>query len=167
MQLEPIQSDWFDRKGGKGVLASPKVVAAAFSEDVLQENNNSELIELEDDQVLVLRVVEHEAEHPQAFEEVKDRIRATLKREKASKLAAAKGEELLKSLQGGSTSLEQLAEENSWKLEPAATIKRNSTAVPAAVRDTAFGLPGRRQTNLPSGVLLWVMVIMHCCLSAK
>lgn len=141
LQLEPIQSDWFDRKGGKGVLASPKVVAAAFSEDVLQENNNSELIELEDDQVLVLRVVEHEAEHPQAFEEVKDRIRATLKREKASKLAAAKGEELLKSLQGGSTSLEQLAEENSWKLEPAATIKRNSTAVPAAVRDTAFGLP--------------------------
>lgn len=148
LQLEPQQSDWFDRKGGKGVLASPKVVAAAFSEDVLQEGNNSELIELEDDQVMVLRVVEHEAEHPQAFEEVKDSIKAKLKREKASKLAVAKGEELLKTLQNGSTSLEQLATDNDWKFEPAAAIRRNATNVPAAIRDAAFGL-GRPESDQP------------------
>ncbi|WP_457668928.1 SurA N-terminal domain-containing protein [Thiolapillus sp.] len=149
LQLQPKESEWFDRKGGKGVLASPKVVAAAFSEDVLQENNNSELIELEDDQVLVLRVVEHEAEHPQAFEQVKDKIKATLKREKASKLASAKGEELLKTLQSGSTSLQQLAKDNGWKLEPATAIKRNSTAVPAPIRDAAFGL-ARPEADKPA-----------------
>lgn len=140
LQLEPQQSDWFDRKGGKGVLASPKVVAAAFSEDVLQENNNSELIELEDDQVLVLRVIEHEVEHPQSFADVREDIVAALKREKASELAKAKGEEALQMLQDGNVTLEKLAEEQGWKLERSVGIKRNSTTLPPAIRDKAFGL---------------------------
>ncbi len=149
LQLEPQQSDWFDRKGGKGVLASPKVVAAAFSEDVLQENNNSELIELEDDQVLVLRVIEHEAEHPQSFDDVKEAIITALKREKASELAKARGEEALQMLQAGNATLENLAEEQGWKLEQSVGIKRNSTTLPPAIRDKAFGLK-RPEDDTPS-----------------
>ena len=149
LQLEPQQSDWFDRKGGKGVLASPKVVAAAFSEDVLQENNNSELIELEDDQVLVLRVVEHEAQHPQSFDDVKEDIIAALKREKASELAKARGEEVLQMLQAGNVTLEKLAEEQGWKLEQSVDIKRNSTTLPPVIRDKAFGLK-RPEADTPS-----------------
>ncbi len=149
LQLEILQSDWLDRKGGKGVLASPKVVAAAFSEDVLLENHNSELIELEDDQLLVLRVIEHEAEHPQAFDEVKEEIIATIKREKASSLAKARGEEFLQTLQTGATSLAQLAQEQGWKLEQGVKVKRNSTTLPAVIRDTAFGL-ARPEPDSPS-----------------
>ncbi|WP_456417618.1 SurA N-terminal domain-containing protein [Thiolapillus sp.] len=149
LQLEPQLSDWFDRRGGKGVLASPKVVAAAFSEDVLLENHNSELIELEDDQVLVLRVVEHEAEHPQAFDEVKEEIIATMKREKASGLARAKGEESLQAVQSGAITLPQLAREQDWKLEESVKIKRNSTILPAAIRDTAFA-QARPESGKPS-----------------
>jgi peptidyl-prolyl cis-trans isomerase D len=58
----PIQtSDWFDRNGGEGILANPKVTAAAFSEDVLTLGNNSELMEPDRDlmQAIVLRVDEH------------------------------------------------------------------------------------------------------------
>ncbi|WP_456405944.1 SurA N-terminal domain-containing protein [Thiolapillus sp.] len=149
LQLEPLQSDWFDRKGGQGVLASPKVVAAAFSEDVLLENNNSELIELEGDQLLVLRVVEHEAEHPQAFADVKEQVAAALKREKASELAKAKGEESLQALRAGEVTLEQMAKDQDWKLESAVSIKRNSTTLPAMIRDTAFALP-RPEAGKPS-----------------
>ncbi|HDK37820.1 MAG TPA: hypothetical protein ENG92_02230 [Thiolapillus brandeum] len=149
LQLEPLQSDWFDRKGGKGVLASPKVVAAAFSEDVLLEGNNSELIELEDDQMLVLRVVEHEVEQPQAFDEVKERIVSLLKRDKASELATAKGEETLQALQEGSVNLEQWAQDQGWKLEENVRIKRNATVLPALIRDAAFALP-RPESGKPS-----------------
>ncbi|WP_456380394.1 SurA N-terminal domain-containing protein [Thiolapillus sp.] len=149
LQLEPKQSDWFDRKGGKGVLASQKVVAAAFSEDVLLENHNSELIELEDDQLLVLRVIEHEAEHPQAFDEVKEEIIATIKREKASALAKARGEESLQALQSGVATLAQLAQEQGWKLEQDVKINRDATTLPAAIRDTAFGL-ARPESDKPS-----------------
>ena len=140
LQLEPTQSDWFSRKGGVGVLASPKIVAAAFSEDVLTEGNNSELIELEGDQVLVLRVVEHEAEHPLEFAEVKARITASLKREKASELSGIEGEKYLKTLREGGTDLESLAEKEGWSINSAAMIKRNSTTLPVPVRDKAFGM---------------------------
>lgn len=140
LQLEPVQSDWFDRQGGKGVLASAKVVAAAFSEDVLLESNNSELIELEDDQLLVLRVIEHEAEHPQAFSAVKEQIIAALKRDKASELAKIKGEESLQAIRAGDVTMAQLAQGQGWQLEPTAGIKRNSTTLPAVVRDAAFAL---------------------------
>ena len=37
--LEPRVTDWFGREGGLGVLASPKVVAAAFSEEVRGEGD--------------------------------------------------------------------------------------------------------------------------------
>jgi peptidyl-prolyl cis-trans isomerase D len=40
-------SDWVTRSGGEGILANPKVIAAAFSDDVLKEGLNSELIEPE------------------------------------------------------------------------------------------------------------------------
>jgi peptidyl-prolyl cis-trans isomerase D len=140
LQLEPKMSDWFSRNGGEGVLASPKVVSAAFSEDVLTEGNNSELIELEDDQVLVLRVIEHEAEHPLSFENVKPKIEASLKREKASKLAQIEGEKFLQTLREGSADLKSLAGTEGWTANTATMIKRNSTALPMPVRDAAFSL---------------------------
>ncbi len=139
--LKVQASDWLDRRGGKGVLASPKVVAAAFSDDVLSEGNNSELIELEGDNVLVLRVVEHEAEHPRPFEEVKEKVAAALKREKGKTLAREKGEALLASLQAGEKTLQQIAADDGWEIESGIKVKRRSTLLPQAVRDKAFGLP--------------------------
>ncbi len=139
--LKVKESDWLDRRGGKGVLASPKVVAAAFSDDVLGEGNNSELIELEGDKVLVLRVVEHEAEHPQAFEEVKEKVASALKRERGKTLAREKGEALLASLQAGEKTLQQIAADDGWELKSGIKIKRRSTLLPQGVRDKAFSLP--------------------------
>ncbi|WP_457676152.1 SurA N-terminal domain-containing protein [Thiolapillus sp.] len=147
--LKIQQSDWLDRRGGKGVLASPKIVAAAFSDDVLSEGNNSELIELEGDNVLVLRVVEHEAEHPQPFEEVKDKVVAALKHEKGRTLAREKGEALLASLNAGEKTLEQVAADEDWKLNSGIKVKRRSTLLPQTVREKAFGLP-RPKEGKPS-----------------
>jgi peptidyl-prolyl cis-trans isomerase D len=138
--LEVQQSDWVDRRGGKGELASPKIVAAAFSDDVLGEGNNSELIELEGDKVLVLRVVEHESEHPQAFEEVKDKVTAVLKRDRGKALAAEKGAALLAAVKGGDKTLEQIAADGDGELTSDIKVKRQSTLLPQAVREKAFGL---------------------------
>ncbi len=140
LKLETKTSDWFDRKGGKGSLASPKVVSAAFSEDVLLEGNNSELIELDDDVLLVLRVLEHEVEHNQPLEAVKDRIIAAMKREKAAKLAEEAGLALLKSIRNGETTLQAAAQQDGWKLEAAQMVKRRNRVMPPAVTQKAFGL---------------------------
>ena len=64
--LEVQQSDWLTRSGGgAGVLASPKVTAAAFDEDVLGRGNNSEPIELDTTHLVVLRTLAHEEAAPQ------------------------------------------------------------------------------------------------------
>ncbi len=56
----PIKSTgMFSRKGGDGLAANPKLVAAAFGDDVLVQGNNSALIELGTDHSVVIRVDKH------------------------------------------------------------------------------------------------------------
>lgn len=139
--LEILKSDWFDRNGGQGLLASPKVIAAAFSEDVLQGGNNSELIDLEGDAVLVLRVLDHEVEQAQPFEQVKEEVAAAIRKEKAASLAREHGEKLLKALDEGESTLAQLAGKEGWKYVEPQFVKRRTTAVPGEIVTRAFGLP--------------------------
>jgi peptidyl-prolyl cis-trans isomerase D len=49
----------FSRKGGDGLLANPKLVAAAFGDDVLVQGNNSGLIDLGTDHSVVIHVDKH------------------------------------------------------------------------------------------------------------
>ena len=147
--LKVEESDWFDRNGGKGPLASPKVVGAAFSEDVLQERHNSELIELDDDQVLVLRVVDHEAEQIPAYEQVKEKVAQALRRTKAAELARERGEGIEKAISSGASTLEQMAGKGGWKLMKPRMLGRQATQAPAEVVKKAFGLR-RPEAGKPS-----------------
>ncbi|HIE53866.1 MAG TPA: peptidylprolyl isomerase, partial [Chromatiaceae bacterium] len=148
--LEIRQSGWFDRNGGEGPLASAKVTGAAFSEDVLIEGHNSELIELDEDRVLVLRVVEHEAEQVPDFDKVAEQVATALRREKAAQLARKRGEEILASLGGGTgTSLKQIADSEGWQYQPPTLLGRDATQAPGVVVKKAFGLP-RPEAGKPS-----------------
>jgi peptidyl-prolyl cis-trans isomerase D len=56
----PIKSTpLFSRKGGEGIAANPKVIAAAFGDDVLVQGNNSSLIDLGNNHSLVLHIDKH------------------------------------------------------------------------------------------------------------
>ena len=101
--LELRTSDWIDRSGGEGLLAHPKVTAAAFSDEVLKEGNNSDLIEPERNQMraIVLRVLEHEEAAAKPIDEVRGEIVATLSDQRASEAAAAKAVAMVDSLTAG------------------------------------------------------------------
>ena len=49
----------FSRQGGEGMAANPKVIAAAFSDDVLVQGNNSPLIDLGNNHSVVIHVDKH------------------------------------------------------------------------------------------------------------
>ena len=140
LELQVSESDWFNRMGAPGELASPKVAAAAFSEDVLNEGNNSELIELEQDKVIVLRVIEHEAEQVQALEQVRDQVSEALVAEKSGELARAEGERLVDAISKGEMTLQAAAESGNWTLAPEKMIKRRDTATPAEVVREVFSM---------------------------
>ncbi len=86
----------FPRDGGdEGLARYPAVVEAAFSEEVLEEGYASEVLELEDDHYVVIKLREDMPAHQQPLEEVRDRIVKRLREEKARQLAVARAEELL------------------------------------------------------------------------
>lgn len=140
LALQIQESDWFDRSGAPGELASPKVVAAAFSEDVLVEGNNSEMIEVDQDRVVVLRVVEHEEEQIRSYEEVKEKVKQGLKAQKSAVLARTEGERLVEQLKAGDATLQDAAASGEWKVTESGLVKRNDTRVASEVLQKAFTL---------------------------
>ncbi|GGY19331.1 peptidylprolyl isomerase [Rhodanobacter panaciterrae] len=56
----PIKSTaLFSRKGGEGITANPKLLAAAFGDDVLVQGNNSSLIDLGNNHSVVIHIDKH------------------------------------------------------------------------------------------------------------
>jgi len=138
--MKTQQSDWITRNGGPGALASPKLLGAAFGDDVLLEGNNSEPIEISPEQVIVLRVTEHEEASVRAYEDVKQEITDLLKKQRASELARAEGEKLLARLQGGA-SLPRLATDIDGEVVNLQGVERDNTELPANLRRRLFRMP--------------------------
>lgn len=138
--LNAQESDWIARSGGTGVLGHPKVVGAAFSEEVLTERRNSDLIEPEKDvlQAVVLRVIDHQEASTRALDSVRDEIIATLRQERARKAAAAAAEADVDRLRGGADWADLGGED---KPEEPGLVGRNDPKLPAPIRALAFTLP--------------------------
>jgi peptidyl-prolyl cis-trans isomerase D len=128
-------SDWVTRDQAEGVLSSPKVTGAAFGEDVLQEGNNSELIELDSESAIVLRVVEHEETSIEPLDDVKERIVQRLLQQNAEEQAKAEAEKRKAELASGSD-LAQVAA--NYPLTGPVTIGRNDRSVPFELAGAVF-----------------------------
>ncbi len=136
--LKIQHSDWVTRNGGLPLaIESPKVVGAAFSDEVLGEGNNSDVIELAPTRAVVVRVEEHEEAMVKPFEEVKDEVRQAAARAKASDKARSEGEKRLTELREGGD-LDGLAKANGWELKQATVGRRGGEGAPAEVARAAF-----------------------------
>lgn len=108
------------------VLANPKLAEAAFSADNLRSKRNALALEIGTNQMLSLRVTEHQPARKQALAEVRERITAGVQQSKAAQAAREEG----------SARLAQ------WKGQPAAAT------LPAAVT-----LSRVKTQNLPQAVV--------------
>jgi peptidyl-prolyl cis-trans isomerase D len=140
LDLEIKTSDWVSHDGGKGVLGSPKVLAAAFSDDVLVRRYNSEPIELGPEHVLVLRVLDHREAQVKPLEEVRERIVEILQRTKGAEQAREMGEALIARLREGASLAEEAASLDREVIE-AGPAGREDLEVPPEVLRNAFKLP--------------------------
>jgi len=128
-------SDWITRETAAPPLAAPKVRAAAFSEDVLQEHHNSEPIEIDTDVTVVVRVAEHEEEGVQPLKEVRERILTALRQENAEAQAKAEAEKRLQELNNGSP-LEQVAAD--LAVTGPVKVMRSDRQLPAELNESLF-----------------------------
>ena len=145
----PLQeSGLFDRNGTQeGLTANPKVLAASFTEDVVSNGHNSEVLEISDDEVVVLRVIDHIAESVQSLAEVRDRVIDDIKHIRGSALTEKAGKEVLADLQSGK-SFEDVATARNITWQDADGISRSDVQVNRAILRTAFRL-GKSQDNKP------------------
>ena len=79
----------------------PKFLSALFSNDVLKNKNNSEVIEVAPNTLIVGRVVEHQPASKRPFDEVKSAIRQRVVQQQAAKLAEQAGTSRLEALKSG------------------------------------------------------------------
>lgn len=138
----PVQTTgWLTRNSQlPSSLDSPRVINAAFAEDVLEGGNNSELLDIGPQHAVVIRVVEHEPESVKPFDDNRAEIEQDYVREQASEAAAKAGKAALEALKGGQQKLQQFADDKQWKLNDSGLIGRKHGDVPAEVLDEAFSL---------------------------
>lgn len=132
--VELQKSDWVSRDGGEGVLSEPGVMEAAFSTDVLEEGFNSEVIELDEDRHMVLRVDDHREATVLDFEEVRDQVVAAVTSDKQRDALLDLARERVSALREGS--------DPGLEWQQANSIGRQSRGdVPEAVHQATFRLP--------------------------
>ncbi|MFC5580150.1 SurA N-terminal domain-containing protein [Rhodanobacter terrae] len=98
----PIKSTaLFSRKGGEGIAANPKVVAAAFGDDVLVQGNNSSLIDLGNDHSMVIHVDKHVPAAARPLTEVRVDVQKKILDERVAATEKKQADEALARLRKG------------------------------------------------------------------
>jgi peptidyl-prolyl cis-trans isomerase D len=138
--LERKLSPEFGRRGGEGMFADARVIAAAFGEDVLANRQNSERIELDDEHVVVLRLKEHKPSRQQELAEVEARIRDLLRESMVREQVRAQAEQLLARLDQGQ-SIEEIAKAGGYEPKLVKHYGRDAPGIPAELGEALFKTP--------------------------
>ena len=138
--LEVQTTDWIDRSGGEGLFADPRVIQAAFSEEVLALGNNSELLEPSPDglKALVLRVAEHREPSVRPLDAVRDEIVTRIGTQRAAEAAQAEARSIAERVRGGA---DLAAAAGVFEIKEPGQVGRTGADVPPAVLEAAFSMP--------------------------
>jgi peptidyl-prolyl cis-trans isomerase D len=140
------ESVLFSRQGGMGISRHNKVVSAAFSEEVLGENHNSEVLEITPTHFVVVRLLKHQPKSVRPFDQVAEKIRQELVQQSAAKAVSSLGEKVLKSLRQGQEETALSAENLSWEKGVWVARNKGANTVPVEWNKNIFRLA---KTNFP------------------
>ncbi len=140
VNAEVKTSNWLTRAGNPAPFDNPKVIDAIFSDVVLTEGLNSDVIEVGDDLAIVVRLNEYQEAKIKPLAEVSEQIKAMLIAEKATQQTQTKADELLAALKSSANVDEVLASVNAQFTEKPA-LARYGSGVDAAIVKAAFVLP--------------------------
>ncbi len=134
----PLQrAENITRAGGEPFGFNAALLEATFSPMVLEDGENSPLIEVEDGRVLVLRVAEHRLPEPLPLEEVRPTITGELRLQEAANLARSQGEAALARMQAGED-LALVAAEYGRDVQQTGLILRNANTLPPEITAAVF-----------------------------
>ena len=126
--------------GNAAPFDNAKVIEAAFSDIVLQDNMNSDVIEVSDSVSLVLRLNEYQEANVKPLAEVEEQIKAILVSQKATEKAQTTVNDLLAKFKAGEDITEQLLE-NYASFTSKENMTRYGTDIDQSITREAFVLP--------------------------
>ncbi|WP_425972814.1 peptidylprolyl isomerase [Aeromonas caviae] len=101
MGLQVQSTGYFSQADAPTPLNDPKVLSVEFSEQLRDDNTNSDVIELADGKALVLHIMGHQPKAAKPLAEVKEQVITAIKHDKASEVARGKAQGLLDKLKAG------------------------------------------------------------------
>ncbi|MBV1870844.1 MAG: SurA N-terminal domain-containing protein [Gammaproteobacteria bacterium] len=122
------------------LLGNPAVIDAVFSKEVLEDGNNSDVIELDDNRSVVLRLKDHFASKIRPIDDVKPQINAKLTQVQLKDKIKVVADELVVSLKSG-VAKDELAASYSLTWKNLDNIKRDESSVPAGILSQLFKQP--------------------------
>lgn len=145
MGLEIQTTALFTRDGNRqGIANESQIIEAAFSDDVLNQDLNSTIIELSENDYVVLRKNNYKAAEAVAFDSVADALVEQLSFKQASDLATISGESLSTQLNAGE-SPESIFSDNKWT-EPQ-FYSRGSEDVSEQILRHGFAMPRHEEVT--------------------
>ena len=133
-------SKLFGRQGGEGIASHERVESAAFTDDVLVQGNNSNVLELSSDKLVVIRVNQHNESAQQPMADVEDSITQQLVSRKASEALDTKVKAYVEELKNG-TDMASVAITEGLIWQQFNDVARSSDQISSLLVQSAFGLP--------------------------
>ncbi|NWO02424.1 MAG: SurA N-terminal domain-containing protein [Idiomarinaceae bacterium] len=126
------RSDLFTRERAPTSLSDDVILNNLFSEELIKEKLNSDIIETPDDRSLVVRVTDHQPERVKDLDEVREQIVSQLRVEKAQQLALEQAEEWMQAWENG----DDVSDDIVW----VDSVERNSDEYPRAIIQELFSM---------------------------
>lgn len=139
LSLEVLTSDAFGRTGASGIFSNQALISAAFSDEVLLDGNNSEVIELGTSQAVVLNVAEFNEAIVLPLEDVEPEIAVILRTEMERAAVMALSDQLLSSIENGE-SIDQLLADNQIEWLTAQGANRADPSVNREILNRVFAM---------------------------
>lgn len=144
--IEAKTSDLFDRNGGPGVLSNNQVLAAVFSDDVLNAGLASNVIDLSDNHVVVVKLKDHKLPAVKPLADIFDEVKSMLTKEKVEAILVDQAKELVAALENGQN-LEALATEKGIDWQVKTDVQRNDRSLDPQFVNHMFALPKPQESK--------------------
>lgn len=151
--LEIQSADSVPRAGSSGLFANQALVTAAFSDEVMLEGNNSDVIEIGDNQAVVLRVQQFNESAVLPLDDVMGEISIILRTQMEREAVQSLGEDLLIAAEEGGD-VDALLADNELEWLDVENISRNDFSVNREVIDHVFTMAAPESEPIVSSVSL-------------
>lgn len=141
LNLTVEKSEMITRSQSEGLFSNASLLAAAFSEDVLEAGHNSEVIDMGGNRYVVLRVHQHHPAQIKSLAMVRNEIVATMTAEAARIKVSEEANRAMQALASG-VDIESFANENGYQWQVELAADRRNQLVPASVLRRAFDISG-------------------------